>query len=75
MFEYGETGIGNKSIDFELHQLTNSLIKTSASEMKTLIHNFTLIVGDLVPIENDAWKYHTNVIKLIDLLLRNKFDS
>jgi len=43
MFEYGETGIGNKSIDFELHQLTNSLIKTSASEMKTLIHNFTLI--------------------------------
>jgi len=44
MFEYGETEIGNKSIDFEHNQLKNSSIKTSASKKKTLMHNLIIIL-------------------------------
>jgi len=43
--------------------------------MKTLIHYFTLIVGDLVPVGNMVWQYMTTLIKIIDILLESDFDS
>lgn len=75
MFHFVETEIVNMSLDFELHQLKNTSIKTSASEIKSLMIKYSLIIGDLIPVDNIVQKYTINLIKIIDILLKSEFDE
>lgn len=41
----------------------------SASEMMTFVNYFTLMVGDLVPDDDEVWQFVLNLIEIIDILL------
>ncbi|XP_067621220.1 uncharacterized protein [Eurosta solidaginis] len=57
MFNYGECAIGNMSPPLDLLQITSNKMKMSAREMMTFIHFLPLIIGDLVPREDDIWSF------------------
>lgn len=66
MFQYGETEIGNISQIIELTTLQNNNIKMTASEMHTFIHFLPIILGDLIPRENEMWALITTLVEIID---------
>lgn len=51
----------------------NSCLIMSAAEMKCLASNFCFIVGDLVPEDNEIWKFYLIMLELIDLLISCSF--
>jgi len=51
-FNYGPIECGNLSPEISINHLNNFHLKMSAREVMTFIHYFSLMVGDLVP-END----------------------
>lgn len=55
LFNYGITDIGNISIPITLLNIENDKFTMSASEMKCFIHFATLIIGDLVPVNEPVW--------------------
>lgn len=68
-FEYGPKEIGNISGKIEAHHLNKNKLKMSAREMMTFIMYFPLMVGDLIPADDDVWKFVINFIEIIDILL------
>lgn len=44
-----------------------------AREMWTFIHYFSLMIGDLIPLDDEVWIFFINFLKLIDLLLVYSF--
>lgn len=68
-FEYGATEIQNLSGDIKLNHLQNKHLKMSAREMMTFIMYFSLMVGDLIPSDDEVWKFIINLIEIIDILL------
>jgi len=73
-FQYGESEIGNISPPLRILNSDNMHIKMSAREMQTFVHFFPLLVGDLVPENDQIWKFLLNLIQIIDLLLLSTFD-
>lgn len=47
----------------------------SSREMQTFIHFFPLLIGDLVPENNQIWLFLINFIEMIDLILLPKFNN
>uniref|UniRef100_A0A6P7H446 Uncharacterized protein LOC114344120 n=1 Tax=Diabrotica virgifera virgifera TaxID=50390 RepID=A0A6P7H446_DIAVI len=68
-FEYGPKEIGNMPGKIELHHLNSKKLKMSAREMMTFISYFPLMVGDLIPDDDEVWIFLINLIEIIDILL------
>lgn len=69
MFNYGEIEIGNISPEITAVHLSKFRLKMTAREVMTFMHLFTLMVGDLVPHDDEVWKFLLNLIKIIEILL------
>lgn len=74
-FNYGETEKGNKSTKIKMEHLKAFKLKMSGSEMLTFAHFFPLMIGDLVDVTSDLWKFVINLIELVDLMLLSHFTN
>jgi len=74
-FNYGDTEIGNMSPSIKQIKKNTLKFKMSSREMQTFIHFFPLLIGDLVPENNQIWLFLVNFIEMIDLLLLPKFNN
>lgn len=68
-FNYGVYEVGNTSPDIKIQHLIKKHLKMSAREMMTFAHFFTLMVGDLVPDDDEIWQFTLCLIVIIDILL------
>lgn len=68
-FNYGPIEIGNVSPSININHLNNHHLKMSAREMMTFVHFFSLMVGDLVPENDEVWAFFLNLTQIIDALL------
>lgn len=72
-FNYGDTEVGNMSPPIVQIKLNTLKFKMSSREMQTFVHFFPLLVGDLVPENNEIWLFFINFLELIDMLLQSNF--
>lgn len=72
-FQYGESEIGNLSKPITKKQLLNSNFKMSAREMMTFLHFLPLMIGDLVPEDEEIWDFLILLIEIFDLCLLSTF--
>lgn len=65
-----------KSIPPEIKQehLESSKFKMSAGQMKCFVDSITLLIGDLVPAE-DEWAFLVNVTKIGSFIMKPSFSS
>lgn len=68
-FQYGETEIGNISPPIKLEDLRKYKFKMSAREMLCFVHHFSLMVGDLVPLNDAVWDLFLLLLKFLDLVM------
>lgn len=73
-FEYGNKEIQNLSGAIERNHINKKKLKMSAREMLTFVQYFPLMVGDLIPLNDPVWCFILNLIEIIDILLRFKFN-
>ncbi|XP_008188545.1 uncharacterized protein LOC103310882, partial [Acyrthosiphon pisum] len=72
-FNYGSLEVGNCSPPILDSHIKHFRLKMSAKEMWTFVHFFSLMVGDLIPHDDEVWKFFTNFLKIIDVLLSHTF--
>lgn len=68
-FNYGEIEIGNISPAITKTNLLGFHLKMTAREMMTFVHLFTLMVGDLVPENDEVWVFLKLFLEIIEILL------
>lgn len=68
-FEYGELEIGNSSPDITMTHLKNKHLKMSAREMMTFVTYFPLMIGDLIPTDDDVWLFVMTLVQILDKIL------
>lgn len=71
-FEYGELEIGNISPDIARGHLKHRHLKMSASEMKTFVMYFPLMVGDMIPPDDEVWLFILSLVQILDKILAYK---
>lgn len=74
-FSYGEIEITNICNDIKLDHLKKRHFKMSSREMMTFANFLPLMIGDLVPDEDEVWKHLCRLLTLMDLLLSKHFDT
>lgn len=75
-FNLGQTEIGNASPPIKISHLQSlKLHIMSAAEMWTFCHTLPLLIGDLVPINNEYWKLICLLLQVMDILLKGEFDE
>lgn len=74
-FDYGEIESGNISNSIQNIHLSKSHLKMTASEMKCFIHYFPLMIGDLIPEDDDVWMFFICLSNIIDLILSDSFNN
>lgn len=67
-FNYGPIEIEHISKPITTIHLQNNKLKMTARQMMTFVNNFSLIVGDLVPINNEVWDIYLNLLSILDIL-------
>lgn len=72
-FHYGPIEVGNISPEITLLHLQNNHLKMSAREVMTFIHFFPLMIGDLIPEDDEVWNFVIILLKIVELLLSYKF--
>lgn len=65
LFNYGENEIGNVSPAITENHLKKCHLKMTAREMMTFVNLFPLIVGDLVPEDDELWLFLLNLLDII----------
>ncbi|XP_055904199.1 uncharacterized protein LOC129940004 [Eupeodes corollae] len=68
-FQYGAIEIDNMSGEIKIAQIKTKHLKMTAREMMTFISFFHLMIEDLVPHDDEVWKFLLSFIEIIDLLL------
>ncbi|XP_055855910.1 uncharacterized protein LOC129919101 isoform X1 [Episyrphus balteatus] len=68
-FSYGDTEKGNVFKDITVQHLKRKRLNASAREMWTFIHHFPLMIGHLIPVNDEVWEFIIIFIKMIDILL------
>lgn len=68
-FNYGAIEIGNNSHPIEKHHLLNNHLKMSAREIMCFINFLPLMIGDLIPNNDDVWLFFFNFLEIIDILM------
>ncbi|CAI6366230.1 unnamed protein product [Macrosiphum euphorbiae] len=74
-FNYGPIEFGNISPEISINHLNNCRLKMSAREVMTFIHFFPLMVGDLVPENDEVWSFFLILLKIVDILLSYTFNA
>lgn len=74
-FNYGPIDIGNLSPEILVSDLKRGKLKMTASEMKCFVHYFPLMIGDLIPINDEVWEFVVTLIQIIDTLLSRRFNK
>lgn len=74
-FNYGPIESGNLSTEISVNHLNNMRLKMSAREMMTFIHFFPLMIGDLVPENDEVWCLFLILLQIVDVLLSYTFNS
>ncbi|KAF0712217.1 C2H2-type domain-containing protein, partial [Aphis craccivora] len=72
-FHFGPIEDGNISPEITLLHLQNNHLKMSAREVMTFIHFFPLMIGDLIPEDDEVWNFVIILLKIVELLLSYKF--
>lgn len=67
-FNFGEIEIGNVSPEITKSNLDNFHLKMTAREMMSFVHLFQLMVGDLVPNDDEIWLFLLHLLEIIDIL-------
>lgn len=68
-FNYGSVDVGNVSNDIKINHLKSKRLKMSASEIMTFIHYIPFMIGDLVPENDEVWKFLIDLTSIVDILL------
>lgn len=68
-FEYGPTEIDNISNEITITHLKKQHLRMSAREMMSFIMYFPLMVGDLIPFDDEIWGFLLKLVEIIDLVL------
>ncbi|XP_031341312.1 uncharacterized protein LOC116169372 isoform X1 [Photinus pyralis] len=55
--------------------IEKGMLILSSSEMETFVKNFRYFVGDLVPINNNAWLVYLQLLKITEILSQTKISS
>ncbi|CAH1736352.1 unnamed protein product [Aphis gossypii] len=71
-FNYGTIEMGNNSHIIEKQHLLKFRLKMSAREMMCFIHFLPLMIGDLIPNNDDVWLFFLNFLEIIDILMSHK---
>ncbi|XP_061397590.1 uncharacterized protein LOC133333291 [Musca vetustissima] len=69
-FDYGELEIGNISPKITITHLKNRHLKMSAKEMMTFLLYFPLIVGDMIPDDDEVWIFILTLIQIVEKILK-----
>lgn len=72
-FDYGPEDNKNKTVDVKIQHIMKKKLKMSASEMKCFLHFLPLIIGDLVPTDNNVWIFLQLLLKLVETALLPSF--
>jgi hypothetical protein len=67
-FDFGPD-VSSKPVTISLEHLKKQNLRQSASEMLVLVRYFGLLVGDLVPENDEVWKLYTLLREIMDILL------
>ena len=70
-FDYSNTDRGNKLTNISQVHLNNGCIVRTAAEMSFLISYFSIIVGDLVPEDDEIWDFFLILFQITDLVNSN----
>ena len=62
----------NRPIPINKEKIERRKLGMSASEMANLVKYFSLIVGDLVPYDNEAWGYYLVLQQILEILLKKQ---
>jgi len=74
-FNYGSIEIGNILPIIKPTHLNNFHLKMSAREMMTFVYYFPLMVGDLVPEDDNVWLFFLNFLEIIQNLLSSQMSD
>lgn len=69
MFNYGKIEIGNLSPGISDNNLSKFHLKMTAREMMSFVHLFPLMVGDLVPSDDEVWLFLLQFLEIIEILM------
>ncbi|XP_046740534.1 uncharacterized protein LOC124407968 [Diprion similis] len=72
-FKYGSTMVGNSPPTITHDFLRKQVIVFSASEMLCFVYYFGLIIGDLVPNDNEVWQLYIVVRKILSVVMAISF--
>ena len=68
-FNYGPTEIANKPPVISFNRATNKLhLKMSASEILCLVRYWGLMIGDLIPDDDEYWQLYKYLRQIIDIV-------
>ncbi|XP_071057004.1 uncharacterized protein [Onthophagus taurus] len=73
MFNYGPTQIGNVSSPIRQNSIKTHNFKMTASEMKCFVHFILLMIGDLIPLEDEVYEFLNLFVQIIDIILQIHF--
>lgn len=68
-FEYGALEIENISPEITLAHLNKRHLKMSAKEMLTFVIHFPLMIGDIIPSEDEVWSFLLLLIEIIEIVM------
>lgn len=69
MFNYGEIEIDHISPEITHSHLNKFHLKMTAREMMCFVHLFPLMIGDLIPEDDEVWLFMLGLLEIIDILL------
>ncbi|KYM95062.1 hypothetical protein ALC62_14308 [Cyphomyrmex costatus] len=65
-FDYGDSG--DKPTLITVDHIRNQKLKMSASEMMFFVRHFGLIIGDLVPEDDEVWRLYIVFTEILDIV-------
>ena len=68
-FQYRVNGLSNKPPYITLYEVARKELKMSGNEMQTFMIIFPMLVGDLIPKNNDVWRLYLHMRKIMDIVL------
>lgn len=68
-FDYGPQEISNKPAYIKIEKMKNYNLGLTASEMIFLVRYFGVMVGDLVPKENQEWKIYLRLRQISNIIM------
>eukprot|EP00102_Acyrthosiphon_pisum_P013497 XP_008183097.1 PREDICTED: uncharacterized protein LOC103309442 [Acyrthosiphon pisum] len=72
-FNYGPIEVGNISPPIKIVHLKKRHLKMSAREVMTFVHFLPLMIGDLIPENDEFWTLFLILLQIIDILLSYTF--